>query len=335
MVGGICLGERRAVLTFLVFALLVCSGCLLAPAVEKKQLSVVLNNWPPSYNIYTAQQKGYFGREGVEEEIIRYDDYMNALSNFQKNRSIDCLHIVATDLFTLREQGVRAKMIIPIDTSAGADVLIARSDVGSISGLRGKTVGVEGFNSFSHMFAIRLLQKHNMSEDDVRFKIVSSIDVPEQIASGAIDGGHVYASSLSRSLQLGQKKVGDSSEVPALIFDGIACRESAIEDRPEDIQKMTNAWYSALRLQNENRTEALEAISKETKIPLGELGAEQAGIVIFDLEDGRAAFSALGGGGSLTSVLEETNDFLQERGQASKNVLAQELVDERFVQNTR
>jgi len=314
--------------------LLLLPGC--ASQNEGKQpLTIVLSNWPASYYIHIAQQNGHFREQGLEAQIISRPDYTSALAAFQSNRSLDCLHILSTDLFALRENGVKAKMVLPMDISDGGDALAAAPGISGIGQLRGKTIGVEGFNSFSHLFAIKLLEKHNLAEGDVYFKIVSSVDVPGKIASGEIDAGHVYASSLSDALSRGQALVGDSSETPGLIFDGIACRERAISEKPQDMQAMADSWFAAERFARENPGRAAEAISIILGVPSSEVAQSISGVRIFDLQGGKQAFSESGGPGTLLSNLEVTNAFLLERGQASGDVEPHELIETSFMQNAK
>ena len=321
-----------AVLALLALAFLFSS---MQPKEQDSKISIALDKWPPAWYLSVAEQQGYLAKEGLEVEFLDYNESPEAIDAFIKNRSIDCTDVANTELFTLREKGVNVVLVFPTDRSDGADAIVANPSIGNVSELRGKRVGVEGFNTFSHMFAVKILEKYNLSETDVMFFNVPSLDVPAAIADGRIDAGAVYEPALSEALSRGQKNIGDSNELPSgMLFDGIGCRAETVKARRDDVQKMVNAWFRAKEFEKVRRSDAHAIMAYKHGVTLEEVENGLSGNFIYGLDESRNALLP-SGDGSIARSLEMADEFLLSRGQASGYVSPSNLVDYHFVQNAK
>ena len=305
------------------------------PQEQASKISMVLDRWPPAWYFSVAEQQGYLAEEGLGMEFFNYNSTPESIEVFIRNKSMDCVDITSNDLFNMRENGVNVVLIFPIDRSEGADALVASPSIESVPELRGKKIGVQGFNTFSHMFAVKILEKYNLSETDVMFFNVLNQDVPQAIADGRIDAGEVYEPALSEALSRGQEKIADSTELPSgLIFDGIGCREEVVNARGGDVQKMVDAWFSAKEFEKKHRNDAHATIAYAHGATLEEVENGLSGNFLYGLEDSRNALLP-SGDGSIARSLEMANGFLLSRGQASSNVAPPNLVNWHFVQNAK
>ena len=305
------------------------------PQEQVPKISMALDRWPPVWYLSVAEQQGYLADEGLNVEFHDYEGTTEMEDAFFKDKSMDCMDVANVELFTIREKGVDVVLIFPTDTSNGADALVASPAIGSVAELRGKRIGVEGFNTFSHMFAVKILEKYNLSETDVMFFNVQSPDVPSAIAEGRIDAGEVYEPALSEALSRGQKKIADSSELPAgMIFDGIGCRAETVKARRDDVQKMVNAWFRAKEFEKVRRSDAHAIMAYKHGVTLEEVENGLSGNFIYGLDESRNALLP-SGDGSIARSLEMADEFLLSRGQASGYVSPSNLVDYHFVQNAK
>ena len=95
-----------------------------------------------------------------------------------------------------------------MDYSETGDVIIG--SINSIEELKGKTIGVEGINTFSHIFALRTIESYGMSEGDVFFEIVLAQDVVKKIEDGTIQAGHTWEPTKSEGVA-GARSVHDGA----------------------------------------------------------------------------------------------------------------------------
>jgi len=310
------------------------SGC--ASQQQKSQpVTIALENWPPEWYHYVAQDNGYYSQLGVDVELLKFDDYDASLSAFVANKSIGCISASGNDLFNLRENGVKTKFVLLSDRSDGADAIVAGGNITSIEELAGKRIGVEGFNSFSNLFVVEMLQKHNLDETDVELYDIKVPDMPRAIEEGRLDAGHMYEPYTTEALSMGMAKIGDSNELPSgLIFTGLACRESLLRERPDEVQKMVDAWFLAKRFERENPELAHAMMANANRVSREELETGLAGNYLYGLKENQEAMSG-GGQGTAIWSLDIMNEFLFERGQLSGSVRPDELVDARFVQGAK
>jgi len=319
-------------------AIILLAGCtspLQSPTGASKPVVMAFDQWPPAWYFDVAINNGYLARENVSVDIIRFNgSYSELLETFAENRSIDCMDVTTIDLLNLREKGVWVKAIFPIDQSTGSDVIVANPNITSVSQLRGKRVGYEEFNSFGHLFTVKLLEKYNLSESDVRMQILPMGEIPRAIEAGRLDAGHTFEPVTFEAIAKGQREIGSSSELPPLIFDVIACRKQVIDERPADVQGLVNAWFAAKAFEKENPANAHSIMANANGMPIAELETYFSGNRLYGFEDGTEAVSSTNQSGVL-STINIARNFLLERGQASGNVQSEELIDRRFMQNAR
>ena len=327
-----------AVMLAIASAILLLSGCAALgqpPAVSAKPLVFAIDAWPPAWYFDVASEKGYLARENASVEIIRFNgSYSELLEFFTENRSIDCTEMASPDLLNLREKGVNVQAIIPIDRSIGSDVLVANPNITSVAQLRGKRVGYAEFNSAGHMFVVRLLEKYNMSESDVQMQLVPMEEIPIAIAEGRLDAGHTFEPITFQALAMGQREIGDSTELPPMIFDVIACRKGTLDSRRDDVQKAVNAWFAAKAFEQKDGAGAHAIMERANNMPSADFESYYAGNEFYGYYDGMAAFSDTGQNG-IISAINNTRNFMMERGQTSGGVQPEELVNRSFMQNVK
>ena len=59
------------------------------------------------------------------------------------------------------------KMIYNIDSSQSGDAIVSK--LKNLTDLKGKRIGVEGINTFSHLVVLKALEKAGLGEGDVQF----------------------------------------------------------------------------------------------------------------------------------------------------------------------
>src|SRR5262249_21321858 len=64
-----------------------------------------------------------------------------------------------------------------------------RSDITSVPTMRGKVVGINGFNTAGHLWLIAALKKHGMTDKDVRITPVGFAAMQESLRAGRIEVG--------------------------------------------------------------------------------------------------------------------------------------------------
>lgn len=127
-----------------------------------------------------------------------------------------------------------------------------KDEIKSIEDLKGKPVGISSKGSGSHLALIAMLEKHGMTEDDVRVVAAGVSTLPAAMANGQIVAGVISDPFVTSLVQEGTAFILEGTDLTteadtlALYgsdypFIGLVTRLDVIEKEPEKVQRMVNA----------------------------------------------------------------------------------------------
>lgn len=311
------------------------AGCYQEKIEEKKTIRIGIDVFPGWGHMFIAQEKGFFKKNGVEIEIVLNEDYLTIQDQFA-NGELDGAFMVYTDALYANGQGVATKVVYISDHSIKGDVIASKPEFTSLKDLKGKTISVEGINSFSHVFVLAVLEKSGLKETDIFFKNIGAQEVVGALERGEIDAGHTYGRGKAEAKEKGYVYLAYAGDVPGIITDVLAFNAKTVEMRPEEIKAIVKSLFEAKRFQKANREEALAIIAKAIKDTPESVAAgvdavdylyleENAHAMIEEeKEEGQEALSLIESGKLIT-------DFYLKRGQLSQVPNFDEIIEPRFV----
>lgn len=248
------------ILLMTAFLLAACGG---APQQANPPIRLAVNLWPGLYPAAIAQEQGFFAQHNVQVELSYYESYPQTYADFVAGK-VDALSVVIGDMLVISNQ-TNLRFVFPVDTSDGADVVIVGSDIQSAADLRGKRIGV-GYGTYGELFVRTFLQQNGVNPNDVNL-----MNIPAESAVQAypsqIDAIHTYEPYASETLQKGGHVLFTSSETPNLMLGAMTFPTAFIEDRPQDIEAFTNAWYEAVDWMYANPDQVPAVVAKGFGIP--------------------------------------------------------------------
>lgn len=248
-------------------ALLALAGALAltAPAsaqqAEKPSLTLGVGGKPLLYYLplTVAERKGFFKDEGLDVTI---NDFGGGAKSLQAliGGSIDAVAGAYEHTIRMQAKGQDIVATIELGRFPGI-VLVARRDVAdkykSIKDLKGAKIGVTAPGSSTNFFVNYLLAKNGLSPDDVSFiGVGSGISAVAQMKRGEIDAmanldpvitklesdGDVVVMADSRT-QDGNDRIFGGQNPAAVLY----LKTDFVQDNPATTQKLTNAFYKALK----------------------------------------------------------------------------------------
>jgi NitT/TauT family transport system substrate-binding protein len=304
-------------------------GCAKAP-VPKPPLRVVLNVWSGFAYVYIAQEKGFFNQNGVVVDLVLKKDYSEA-KQLYTDGGADVFFGPYSDAIYSDIEGVPTRVLWVFDYSLSADSIIGKAEYGSLSDLKGKRVGFEGINSFSHFFVLRALLKAGLSESEVRFYNVSGESALAALDGDLVDAVHTWEPMLSTALQKGYKVLATAGDIPGTITDVLACTEHVLLERPADIQAMVRSLAQARDFLRENAEEAIAIMAAAESMDVQVMAAGIDGVNLLTLEQNYMAMTRQDAPASLFQMGKAISSFYLERGQLSAVPDISEIIDPRFV----
>ena len=231
-------GVRRWLLAVAVLALAL-GGCMREP---DNPLRIGTNVWIGSEPLYLARELGRLDPTAVQ--LVEYPSASEVLRAF-RNQAIDGMVISLDELFGLAVDGLQPKVVLVVDVSHGADVVVGRPGMRSMRDLAGKSVAVES-GALGAFVLSRALAKNGMQAGDVKVVHLESNEQPNAFEKGRVDGAVTFDPYRAQFLKAGATILFDSTQIPGEIVDLLAVRASVVEKRPEAIRALLGGWFSAI-----------------------------------------------------------------------------------------
>jgi NitT/TauT family transport system substrate-binding protein len=241
-------GRQLCVLAWLVLSLAL-SGCMREP---ETALRIGTNVWIGSEPLYLARELGRLDPAAVQ--LVEYPSASEVLRAF-RNQAIDGMVISLDELFGLAVDGFQPRIILVVDVSHGADVVVGRRGMRSMSDLKGKSVAVES-SALGAFVLSRALAVNGMQATDVNVVHLESNEQTSAFEKGQVDGAVTFDPYRAQFLQAGARTLFDSAQIPGEIVDLLAVRASAIDKEPKAIQALLAGWFDAIDYMDRNPKDA-------------------------------------------------------------------------------
>ncbi len=214
----------------------------LARASRRAALRIGTNVWIGSEPLYLAREIGRLDPAAVQ--LVEYPSASEVLRAF-RNQAIDGMVISLDELFGLAVDGLQPRIILVVDVSHGADVVVGRPGMRTMRDLKGKSVAVES-SALGAFVLSRALALNDMQASDVNVVHLESNEQPGAFEKGQVDGAVTFDPYTAQFLKAGAKTLFDSSQIPGEIVDLVAVRASVLEKRPKAIQALLVGWFGAI-----------------------------------------------------------------------------------------
>jgi len=219
---------------------------------QRPPLKVARHIWPGYEFMFLAEQLGKIDPEQVQfVQTNTAPDTLNLLFRGE----VDGGALTLDEVLRAHDKGLPLVAVLVFNISAGADVLIARPEIGSPQELGNKRIGVET-GAVGAIMLDRALEAGGL---DIESITVVPLRIDEQVDAwrrGDIDAVVTYEPNASLIQSLGGHEIFSSRQASNLIVDVLAFRPEAMQ-RQEQIQHLVDAHFSAQKhfFNNEADTE--------------------------------------------------------------------------------
>ena len=287
--------------------------------------------WPGWFPLAVAEQAGIFEQVGLDVDLRFFADYLGSLDALAAGE-LDGNTQTLNDTMAAVAAGAEQVIVVVNDNSSGNDAIICDESVTSIEDLAGKTIGAEQ-GVVDHFLLLQGLDSVGLTEEDIDFRGILTADAAAAFAGGEFDCVGVFAPFTLQALERpGSHVVFDSADFPGSIPDHIVLTKEFVDSRPEDVQKLVEAWYLTLDYIEANPEESIEIMAGVAEVTPEEYEEFAAGTTIFDVEQALAAFEDSDEPTSLMRAARLINPFLVESGLTEQEAPLEGLFDPSFTQ---
>ena len=163
--------------------------------------------------------------------------------------------------------------------------------------------------------------------------------MPTDQAAAAFAGGEfdcvgVFAPFTLQALERpGSKVLFDSADFPGTIPDHLVVDRAVVEERPEDVQKLVDAWYATLDYIEDNPDEATEIMAAKAEVSVEEYETFADGTTIFTAEEALAVHDRRRGRPISLPITELINPSSSTSGSRRRRRDLEGLFDPAFTQD--
>ena len=278
------------------------------------KLTIGYSAWPGWFPLAVADEKGFFKAAGLNVDLKYFVDYTASLDALVAGK-VDVNAQTLNDTIFAVSAGAKQKIVVVNDNSTGNDAVICDAKINGVADLKGKKIAAEA-GVVDHFLLLQGLANAGMTEKDIQFSGVKTDAAAAAFAGGQFDCVAVFAPFTLQALKRpGSKVIFSSADFPGIIPDHLAATAEVEAKRPDDMQKLVDAWYATLDWMAKNPDEAQAIMAKKAELPAADYGGFAEGTTIFTAEEALNAFADRAGDPtSLPEMGRRITPFLVQSG---------------------
>lgn len=310
--------RRALILAMLVFL----AGCARSPV---PPLRVATHPWPGYESLHLAQSLGYFNASQVRlVELANASQTYEALSH----GTVDAAAQTLDEVLALMQHGADLRVVLVMDVSDGADVVLARPGIATLQDLRGKRVGVENTTTGAVLFDA-MLTAAGLTAGDLQLVPLSMNEHVAAYRSGQVDALVTYDPPRSILLRGGAHVLFDSSRIPGRIVDVLVVRADALADHRQQIAALVAAHFKALHYLRQRPQDAARRLGPFLGVTVDQVPSQFVGMNLPGLGENRALLAGTAPG--LTLHAAELGELMLRHDLLESKVTTDHLADPAFL----
>ena len=293
---------------------------------ENKKLVVGHDLWIGYSGAFVADAKGFFEDAGLDVDFQQFPgpgDTLPALISGNLDIGLTTLHNLA--LASLGQKKPLTSIYL-LDTSNGADAIVAKKGIKSVKDLKGKKVAATD-GEINHMMLIAALDKNGMSQDDIEFVNMNADDAGGAFVAGKLDAAVTWEPWVTKSKSAGGNVIFTSADIPDTILDSVAVTPQTMKSKKAELEAFLAAIDKGVAYLRSNQDESAKIIGKVLDTPPADIIEMLATDKIYDLADNKELYSS----GKANLSLEKVTSFLIDKNLIKDKDGADSLLTDSFI----
>lgn len=247
-----------------------------------RPVTIATHMWPGYEPLSLANDLGWM--DGKLVKLIETHSATDSIQLLEQGK-IDGAGLTLDEVLRIRATGMPLSVLLVCDISAGADMLLVRPEIKTLAALKGVRIGVEE-GALGALMLNEILKAAKLQRSDVQ---PVSLTIEQQIDAwqrGEIDAAVTFEPSARSIKAQGGRVLFDSRQIPELIFDVIAVRDTVLDStHTAALNHLTAMQLKALQHLTINPHDAAYRMSKRLKLPAEEVMSTFKGLLLPDLSN--------------------------------------------------
>ncbi len=296
---------------------------LLSCHIDKEYLKIGTNVWPGYEPLYVAREFGYLKDAPIH--IVEYVSSSQVIRAY-RNKLINGAALTLDEVILLKSYGFDPVVILVMDVSNGADAIVSRKDIKSLSDLKGKRVGVEN-SALGAYVLTRALEKAHLTLNDIKIVPLEVNEHYKWFKKGKVDAVVTFEPVKNKLVKSGGNVIFDSSQIPGEIVDVLVVEREYLNKHPEVIKTLINGWFLALAKKETNSVKKI--ISEREQIEVKNFSDLYKGLKIPDREENQKLLDR--GTPKLLPVAKRLLNIMKKKKIIKGDLDVEEMFDGRFI----
>ncbi len=278
---------------------------------------------------YIAAENGYFDDAGVDVKITSFANDSDMTAAFAADR-IQVANAASHTTLQFIEQGLDVTIVLLLDASLTADAILTDGSIASVADLKGQRVAYEE-GSVSNLLLGYALSQEGLTLDDIETVPMDPAEAATALIGGSVPAAVTYEPYISEAQSTNQsfETIFTAAENEGLIGDVLVVDNDFLDENPDAVQSIVDAWGPAIEFYNSNTDEARSIIAENVGSDVESLQTAFDGVQYFSLEENASEL----GGNYLDTVLPSVNEIASEIGILDGSAELDTAVDDTFVTN--
>lgn len=259
-------------------------GCIQKPP---DPLRVGFIVWPGYESLYLARDLGYYKDTPIR--LVDYPSNSEVIRAF-RNQNLQAAALTLYEALLVAETEPSVRVVLILDSSNGADAIIAKPEIKTLQAIKGKRVGVES-GALGAFILTRALEEVDLMPKDVQIVSLGLSEHEQAFKRKKVDAVVTSEPTRSKLLADGANLLFDSSQIPGEILDVLVVREELLNKQPSAVQDLLDGYFSALNYLKENPQDAARRIAPREGVTPNQFLKSLEGLVIHDLQENKEILS--------------------------------------------
>ena len=230
-------------------------GLGLAACARTHPVQVGLHAWVGYEPLLLAE---HFGWLGDKVRLHQGGSASDSIAGLEAG-TLDAACLTLDEVLGVRARGLPLTVILVLNESVGADVVLARAGISALTDLEGKRLAVEK-GGVGALVLQKLLMASGLTKDDIELIDVPPSEHAPLWHAGEIDAAISYPPYSKVLLRDGAVALFDSREFPQTIFDELAVRSDRMRHHRAALRTLVEGQLRALDHLRLSREDGLRRI---------------------------------------------------------------------------
>lgn len=245
-------------------------------------LRVAIGMWTGAESLLLARERGLLPASRFQWVEVTWP---SALSSTLDNGVVDAAVMSLESVVTLLENDEDLRVIGIVDESRGADAVLARQDVLSVSDLKGRRVGVDLRGPGQHLLS-EALARTGLGLEAVEMVSILQPEMVEVLARGDVAAVAAAEPWMTKMMADGARILADSRTVKTPVYRVLVVRTPVLLEQREALRELLSAHFAMVPVLRAAAPSAgMDAVLRRQELDAGQLAAIMARVHHPDLQE--------------------------------------------------